>query len=114
MTTLDISKFNKKEIAILAETGDQVPRATFCDTDGRSISLPYNLLNECVLASDGTVILANFGETEAIIVGEKLGPIFDEICAHRLAKIQAVDMVKSVDVGPAEQKEPGLSDIPTV
>jgi len=114
MTTLDISKFNKKEIAFLAEAGEQVPRATFVEDDGRSVSLPYNSLNECVLASDGTVILASFGHMEALISGEKLGDIYDAMCGHRLAKIQACGSVKSVDVGQAETEDSGLSDSPTV
>lgn len=114
MSPLDKTKFRDKKIAVLV-SDDQVPMAGFVEADGRRVFLPYNLLGECVLTSDGKVLLAIFGDLSAIIEGENLAEIWAELGAHKLAMIQAGENVSSVEVGPAEEEsegKPGASDSP--
>ena len=112
MTPSDTSKFDKEEIAAVLDA-NQIPRATFVEADGRCVSLPYHNLNECIFASKDKTIYAFFGEFQATITGGELTPIFDALCAHKLAKIQAVIEIDSVTVERAKQEESAPSDDPT-
>lgn len=112
MTPSDTSKFDKEEIAAVLDA-NQIPRATFVEADGRCVSLPYHSLTECIFASKDKKIIAIFGEFQATIIGEQLTPIFDALCAHKLAKIQAVIEIDSVTVERAKQEESAPSDDPT-
>jgi hypothetical protein len=101
--TLDVANFNEKKIAVLV-CGHPVPMITFCETDGRWVSLPYCLLSECVLTSDSKVLLADFGELSAVIEGEDLSDVHYMMSGHKLEKIQVFGSITSIYVGPSEEE----------
>ena len=68
--------------------------------DGRQVAFEYFSLISAVLGKDGVYIFCDFNSSEIIIAGESLGQIYNEICEHRLAKIQVLGNVKELQAGP--------------
>ena len=91
---------------------NQVPRLTFVVPAG-SISLLYQHLADAQLAADETAINLVFGTSHrAIVRGNKLGAIYNEICSHYALRVQACRseedqklVVDSVEVNPIKKED---------
>jgi len=98
-------EFDERKMACLVDDANTVHMLAAVLPDGRQVAFEYFSLVSAVLGKDAVYIMCDFNASEMIIAGENLGQIYNEICEHRLAKIQVFGNVKELQAGPKPPPE---------